>query len=273
MLLKRILKSLLASKPSRFVRYPLRIVKSLQQGANLAPAPWYEIALRKRDFQELRGRIRADPPLWEFVESSVRYGYISVLSLQLSLLTGSRICRYDYSAATGILVFRRPTPFHASIISKLVAEIESLLVVISQANTAAGAFTGLLRADVSPALYLIGSEDDDGPPFSRRHPDAAFWHVNARWPGVVIEITNGDKYAGKRRSMFMIAKDCILKTDGEIRVVVSLAIDSESSIGSISTWRAVTVHTADGWSGIHSVPVQEGVVGVPDRPITSVILT
>lgn len=148
-----------------------------------------------------------------------------------------------------------------------------MLLLISQPDTPVAAFTRLLRADVTPALYLIGSEDDDGPPFSRRHPDAAFWHADARWPGVIIEITNRDKLAGKRRDMFILAKDYILKTDGDVRVVVSLEIDSESAIGSISIWRAVILHSNDGWSGLSSIPVMEGAVSVQDRSIPKVVLT
>ena len=56
---------------------------------------------------------------------------------------------------------------------------------------------------------------------SKYEPDASFWHDDAQYPGVIIEVA----YLQKRKRLGQLAEDYRLDSDASIQVVVGLDIE------------------------------------------------
>jgi len=83
-----------------------------------------------------------------------------------------------------------------------------------------------------PTLKLFPG-DDGGK--DKHEPDAAFWHEEAKWPGVVVEVS----YSQKRKALEYLAEEYILGSQGNIQVVVGLDIEyKDSNSATLSVWRA-----------------------------------
>jgi len=80
---------------------------------------------------------------------------------------------------------------------------------------------------------------------SKYEPDASFWHNNAQYPGVIIEVA----YLQKRKRLGRLANDYLLDSDANVRVVVSLDIEygkKGSRKATLLVWRTHLAYTADG---------------------------
>jgi hypothetical protein len=72
---------------------------------------------------------------------------------------------------------------------------------------------------------------------STHHPDASFGHEEAMYPGVIIEVA----YSQKRKNLYRLAEDYLLKSDNSIRAVIGLDIEygtPGSRKATLSVWRA-----------------------------------
>jgi hypothetical protein len=79
---------------------------------------------------------------------------------------------------------------------------------------------------------------------SKYDPDASFWHDEAQYPGVIIEVA----YSQKRR-LDRLAEDYLMDSDASVRVVVGLDVKSGkrgTSEATLSVWRTSLFPTADG---------------------------
>lgn len=79
---------------------------------------------------------------------------------------------------------------------------------------------------------------------SKYEPDASFWHDDAQYPGVIIEVAYSQKKARLRR----LADNYLLDSDANVRVVIGLdiAYSNESRKATLSVWRPQLFDTADG---------------------------
>ena len=80
---------------------------------------------------------------------------------------------------------------------------------------------------------------------SRYEPDASFWHKDARYPGVIIEVA----YSQKKKRLHRLADDYLLDSDANIRLVIGLDIaygKGESRKATLTKWRTNLLHTPDG---------------------------
>ena len=74
-------------------------------------------------------------------------------------------------------------------------------------------------------------------------PDIMFYHQDAVWPGVVIEVS----YSQRRKSLVNLADDYLLASDGGIRLMVGMDLEyRKSKKASISTWRLKILPGDDG---------------------------
>jgi hypothetical protein len=73
----------------------------------------------------------------------------------------------------------------------------------------------------------------DDPQYGKHEPDASFTHIDAKYPGVVIEIS----YSQKRKDLPRLADDYILGSDARIRVVVGVDVDYRGKMATLSIWR------------------------------------
>jgi hypothetical protein len=77
---------------------------------------------------------------------------------------------------------------------------------------------------------------------SKHEPDASFWHDDAQYPGVIIEVA----YSQKRKRLDRLAEDYLLDSDASVRVVVGLDIEYGKKglrKATISVWRTHVAHT------------------------------
>lgn len=80
---------------------------------------------------------------------------------------------------------------------------------------------------------------------SKYEPDGSFCHVDAKYPGVIIEIV----CSPKKRRLSRLAETYILDSDSSIRAVVGLDIKNGrncSCKATLSVWRPQLSETADG---------------------------
>lgn len=121
-----------------------------------------------------------------------------------------------------------PTVLHESVISSVVKELQHQLRTL-------GAGVGL-SAEFAQKVEACGSATIDfaDTSYGKHDPDAQFGHLEAQYPGVVIEMS----YSQKRRDLSHIADDYILGSDGDIRVVVGIDVEYRGSKkATLSVWR------------------------------------
>lgn len=142
--------------------------------------------------------------------------------------------RYDYDSERGCLVSRRPTVLQSCFMSFVVQEITKKLDDIEKnGDLVSSTFAQKIHGMGSARIDLLGTEEQEGKPKMRRDPDFSFQHIEARWPGVVLELS----YPLKRRTLPHLADDYLLETDGNIRMLVGIDLDTDTKRGTISTWQ------------------------------------
>jgi hypothetical protein len=80
---------------------------------------------------------------------------------------------------------------------------------------------------------------------SKYKPDASFWHKDARYPGVIIEVA----YSQMKKRLHWLAEDYLLDSDANVRVVIGLDIaygKGESCKATLTKWWTNLLHTPDG---------------------------
>jgi hypothetical protein len=79
--------------------------------------------------------------------------------------------------------------------------------------------------------------------YDSHEPDAVFQHIDAQWPGIVIEVS----YTQKEKDLPKLAENYILGSDGNIQVVIGLNIEyKRSKKATISVWRPQYIKDGDG---------------------------
>ena len=135
--------------------------------------------------------------------------------------------RFDYFPSASLFVLRMPSLLHEAIKAKIVRDIESQLLSISNGVNPASAFAKSIEHGGSASINL------SDPEYGRHEPDALFRHRQAQFPGVILEIS----YTQKRRDLGRVAEDYILGSSGNIRVVVGIDIDYKGKSATLSIWQ------------------------------------
>jgi hypothetical protein len=137
-----------------------------------------------------------------------------------------------------------PTAVHELFVARVEEAIFSQLKSIREGSDHAAAFAQKVYLARSTEIYL---PVDGAPPGTRskHEPDASFWHTDARYPGIVIEVA----YSQKRKRLGRLAEDYLLDSNASVQVVVGLDIEygaKESRKATVSVWRTHVVNTAHG---------------------------
>jgi hypothetical protein len=123
---------------------------------------------------------------------------------------------------------------HSCFMSFVAQEIMKKLDEIATSDDpVASTFAQKICSMGSARIDLLGTEEKEGKPKMRRDPDFSFRHRDAQWAGVVLELS----YPSKRRALPHLADDYLLETDGNIRMLVGLDLDTDTKRGTISTWQ------------------------------------
>lgn len=148
--------------------------------------------------------------------------------------------RYDYFAVSRRLVVRMPTGVHEVLIDGVEDAIRDQLKAILSGSDRAALFARNVWVTRSTIIYF---PVDDAPPSTKsmHEPDATFWHKDAEYPGVIIEVS----YSQKRKRLGRLAEDYLLDSDANVQVVVGVNIEygkKDLRKATLSVWRTHVVN-------------------------------
>ncbi|KAI9861628.1 MAG: hypothetical protein M1813_005238 [Trichoglossum hirsutum] len=176
---------------------------------------WTKIHLQRGDYQKLEQQLK-DEDLWGYVEDKIR-------------------C--DWDPRVHELIYRMQSPTHDICTAQVVDEIRFQLRQIGIDNSACNPRLTAISSSIinrsTSRVYLLGDPTDDNE-YSKRSPDASFAHLNADYPGVVIETS----FSQKRKDLPRLAEDYIMGSVANISVVIGLDIEYQGSKkATVSVWR------------------------------------
>lgn len=116
-----------------------------------------------------------------------------------------------------------PTGLHELFLNGVEDAIRSYLKAIRSEPGRAACFALKVRPVRSTEIYFP-VENAPSNTKSKYESDASFWHDDARYPGVIIEIP----YSQKKKRLDRLAEDYLMDSDASVRVVVGLHIEYES---------------------------------------------
>jgi hypothetical protein len=137
-----------------------------------------------------------------------------------------------------------PTGVHELFIDRVEDAIRSQLKTIRGGSGNAARFAHKVRPARSTMIHFP-VEDSSSNAESKHEPDASFWHKEARYPGVIVEVS----YSHKRKALKRLVETYLLDSDASVRVLVGLDIEygrKKSTEATLSVWRTQFFHTADG---------------------------
>lgn len=137
-----------------------------------------------------------------------------------------------------------PTGVHELFLDGVEDAIRTRLKEIRNGTDRAAVFAQKVRpARATEITFPLGDPPSNRK--SRYEPDTSFWHDNAQYPGVVIEVA----YSQKRDRLDRLAESYLLDSDASIQVVVGLDIEygkEGSRKATFSVWRTSIVNTGSG---------------------------
>ena len=137
-----------------------------------------------------------------------------------------------------------PTAVHELFIARVEDAVLSQLKSIRKGSDDAAAFAQKVDSARSTELHFPVTDDSSGKK-SKYEPDASFWHEDAKYPGVIIEVA----YSQKRKRLYRLAENYLLDSDASVQVVVGLDIEygkKGSRKAALSIWRTREFPTSDG---------------------------
>jgi hypothetical protein len=191
--------------------------------------------------------------------------------------------RYGYFSRSRCFILRMPTSTHEFFRSSIVLEIQRQLGTIANRTGKIAEFAHAVKYAGSPRLQFPadeasadrednsrdGREEEDEEEhaslkYDCHKPDAAFKHIDAQWPGIVIEVS----FSQKEKELKDLAEDYILGSDGNIQVVIGLNIEyKQSKKATFSVWRPQYVKHEDGQEYFVSMQIISDQVRKPVRYI------
>jgi hypothetical protein len=148
-----------------------------------------------------------------------------------------------------------PSEVHELFIDQVEDAIRSQLKAIRDGSGRKAQFAQKVRPARSTEIQIASASSSK----SKYEPDASFWHDDAQYPGVIIEVA----YSQKKTRLGRLAENYILDSDASVRAVVGLDIEygkKGSRKATISIWRPQLLDTVDG-SELRAVQEVEDQVG------------
>jgi hypothetical protein len=130
-----------------------------------------------------------------------------------------------------------PTPVHDIFTARVVEEIQFWIKSIRNRTDLDPHIPTLASSIINRStsrIFLCSEVDDERKGSPKHDPDAAFTHVNADYPGIVIETS----FSQKRKDLPTLAQDYILGSLANVSVVVGLDIEYRGTKkATVSVWR------------------------------------
>jgi hypothetical protein len=120
-----------------------------------------------------------------------------------------------------------PRPLHDQLAGSFIDDLGWQLRSIASGAGPAATFAQKIRSTLSATIEFIASRD------TKHSPDASFKHVQAKYPGIVMEVS----YTQKRQDLPLLAHDYIIGSRGNIKVVVGIDLEYTGKKATLSVWR------------------------------------
>ncbi|KAF2872818.1 hypothetical protein BDV95DRAFT_357674 [Massariosphaeria phaeospora] len=208
---------------------------------------WHTFQLKEGGYEEVQRILHdhADKSLWGFVQDKIRY---------------------DWDAEHNRLTVRMPATTHELLRKGTETEAEKQLEMIANTHSDEAVKTfasGVICHSQSDIKFKRGSPPV---PEAMRTPDSHFRHRACRWPAVILEVANSQKWS----ALAKLADEYILDSRGAVQAVVGLGISyrEKTEAGGpkkdawLSVWRpAVSV----GDDGVLELSVTQTIIAQPFR--------
>ncbi|MCJ1469857.1 hypothetical protein MMC07_008500 [Pseudocyphellaria aurata] len=136
--------------------------------------------------------------------------------------------RHDYFPSAEIFVLRTPSELHEYVTSFITQEILRQLGTIAQNGSPSAIFAGNIINSAHATRKSRYAE------YGPHDPDASFSHIEAQYPGVILEVS----YSQKKKDLSRLADEYILGSDANIRVVIGIDVEYKGTKkASVSIWR------------------------------------
>lgn len=138
-----------------------------------------------------------------------------------------------------------PSQVHEIFLAGVEKAIESQLDIVRAGSDKAALFAQKVQCARSGEIFL---PVDDAPPgtTSKYEPDASFLHDDAKYPGVIIEVS----YSHKQKKLSRLAKAYLLDSTANVQAVIGVDIEygkkKRSRKATLSVWRTQLFPTVDG---------------------------
>ncbi|KAF7513922.1 hypothetical protein GJ744_006536 [Endocarpon pusillum] len=199
----------------------IALFRQIQAGRDTKQRPWTVFQLAPGEYDEIESTLQQDDELSRFVDAKIRY---------------------DYDGYKCRLVVRMPTHVHERFTDKVEDAIRSQLKEIRNGSGRMAHFAQKVEPAGSSTIHFAPSALSSK---SKYEPDAEFFHDDAEYPGVIIEVS----YAQKRKHLPRLAENYLLDSDASVRAVVGLDIEygkKGSRKATLSIWRPRLFVTTDG---------------------------
>jgi hypothetical protein len=137
-----------------------------------------------------------------------------------------------------------PTGIHEVFIGRVEHAIGRQLETIRGKSGNVARFAHEVELARSTTIHFPVEKSSSNAKF-KNDPDASFWHNDAEYPGVIIEVS----YSQKRKALGRLAETYLLDSDASVQVVVGLDIEygrKRTPEATLSVWRTQIFHTAEG---------------------------
>ncbi|KAF2731036.1 hypothetical protein EJ04DRAFT_536892 [Polyplosphaeria fusca] len=173
------------------------LFESIRDGRHPRKEPWTEFRLGPGQYDEIERQLELDETLWGYVQDKIRY---------------------DYNADTRRLVIQTPS---------------TLKAIRSGPGPEACFAQKMWLARLAEIEFPSDTQEGRK---SKYEPDASFWHEDAQYPGVIVEVA----YSQKKKRLARLAEDYLLDSDANVQAAVGLDIEygkEGSREATLSVWR------------------------------------
>ncbi|KAK0624085.1 hypothetical protein B0T14DRAFT_565391 [Immersiella caudata] len=144
--------------------------------------------------------------------------------------------RFDYDPTNSLLTVRMPSPAHEFFKTLLAHDIQDQLKRIAEQGDEASKFAARIKDGCSSRIFLRENLLEE----ALQAPEHAFQHLDVAYLGVVLEVS----YAQDGKNLKNLAYDYILRSNGDIKVVIGVDINNGKET-TVSLWRPNYVKEED----------------------------
>jgi hypothetical protein len=133
-----------------------------------------------------------------------------------------------------------PRQLHDQLAGSVTDDLGRQLWSIASKTGPAATFAQEIMNSLSAIIEFTGSSAP------KHSPDGSFKHIEAKYPGVVMEVS----YSQKKKDLLLLASDYIIRSRGSIKVVVGINLGYTGKKATLLVWRPQIRRNKAGKKGI-----------------------